>query len=149
MFLVRKDYVITGTFESDDFSITVPVDVLRAVTEEEAETLGYAMDFGNIYYIAKTRQLHYHDGKKLGTFINQDGRKELVTGNAVFDVFHPRKDFKHELFMGLPIHEQEDYKRLPFSEWESKLFAYCEEMQREKIVFESLAYSWEPVIASV
>lgn len=137
---MSKDYLISGVFEKDDFSIEFPVKSIKASTDDEAKEIGQHMDLGEIVYNVKSRILfHNYDGNV--TAITKQNEK------VRFELLEPRKNFKHETLLGVPIMDSEDYKQLSFLEWEKMLYGYCRKNELELFCFgEAIGYMWERMI---
>lgn len=132
----KLDYLLSGVFENDDFSIVFPVKSVKVISDDEAKEIGQHMDFGEIFYNVKSRTL----------FHNFEGNVDFITKhtkNVLFEKLEPREKFEHETLLGLPIMEPEDYKRLSFFEWEKVLYNYCKENGLELFSFEAIGYKWE------
>lgn len=133
MYRKTKEYLLSGVFDSDGFSITVPVHVVVEANPKKIKDIGDKSKYGEIYYDVKSRNL-FHDLDGNITFITKHNE------NVHCEILKLRQNFDHETLLGLPIFEQEDYEQLSFSDWENKLFAYCEEEGIEQYYFNSIGY---------
>ncbi|MCM3405498.1 hypothetical protein [Cytobacillus oceanisediminis] len=136
---MSKKYRLTEYFHNEGYGIDIFANkkLIEASDREEALKIAGTFETGKVFYDSNN-----------GNFIYQT-KDELVTLDEVdinyCEVFSPRKDYKHEVLMGSPVFDKEDFKPIRFNELIRATYKEAIECNKDNIYFESLAYGVEEI----
>lgn len=129
----KLDYLLSGVFENDGFSITVPIHEITAESIEEAKRIGQFKEYGEIHYNVESRELYHVLDRELTDIMLWIENKLCIMPNVLCEIAKPREKFQIN----------SSYTRLSFDDWEKKLFSYCKENEIKQWSCNSIGYKWE------
>lgn len=136
---MSKNFKMTKYFHNEGYGIDIFVNnmLIEASDREEALKIAGTFETGKVFYDSNNGNFKYQTKGELVTLGEEDIN--------YCEVFSPRKDFKHEVLMGYPVFDKEDYKPIRFSELIKATNKEAIECNKDNIYFESLAYGVEEI----
>ncbi|WP_085520920.1 hypothetical protein [Tuberibacillus sp. Marseille-P3662] len=131
-----NEFKISGTFHNKGYFINLPIDTVRAESQEKAFEIAKNMDRGKVFFDSdSTHIIHQINGQ--ATVINADNINYC-------EVSVPSNQIKHVMLMGSPVYEQ-DYHPISLTEVTKALLKQSVEWGRKSIPFESISYGIDEV----